>query len=144
MIGVPPRIEFADKLNPVSEFCPQVNTSSVLVALVPIGVTTVMSADVPFAPAGDVAVMEVSEFTVKVGAGAGPKFTSDVPVKCAPVMVMGVPPSVTPNCGLMPVTTGVVVAPVVVLAVDVVEGAVVLVVLWQAAAAAATANVKNT
>lgn len=59
-------------------------------------------------------------------------------------MTTGVPPSVTPNCGLIPVTTGTVVAEVVVLAVDVEEGAVVLVVLWQAAPVAAAAAIKNT
>jgi len=140
MIGVPPRTEFVDKLNPVSEFCPQVYTSSVLVTLTPICVVTVMCAESPFVPGGDVAVMEVSEFTVKVGEGTAPKSTSVVPVKCEPVIVTGVPPSVTPNWGLMPVTTGVVVA-VLVVVVAAVEGAVV-VVLWHAAPAAAA--IRNT
>lgn len=81
MMGVPPRVEPVDRENPVREFCPHVNTSSVLVWLTPIGVVTVMSADTPLVPPGDVAVMDVSDVTEKDGAGVVPKFTSEVPVK---------------------------------------------------------------
>jgi len=133
-IGVPPRTELADNEKPVSAFTPQVNTSRVLVALTPAGVVTVTSPDEPLVPDGDVAAIAVSELTEKESAGTPPKDTEDAPVKCAPVMVTGVPPSGLPNPGLTPVTTGTVVAAFVVVVVAVGE-----VVLWQAAPAAARA-----
>jgi hypothetical protein len=63
----------------------QVIWSAALVALVPPGVVTVMST-VPGASAGDVAVMDVAEFTVKDTAGVTPKSTAVAPVKFVPVM----------------------------------------------------------
>ncbi len=73
-------------------------------ALVPAGVVTVTST-VPV-PAGEVAVIWVSEPTVKEVAGLGPKRTALAPVKPVPVMVTDVPPAAGPEVGLMAVTDG--------------------------------------
>ena len=56
-------------------------------------------------PAGEVAVIWVSETTVKVAA-AVPKSTAVAPVKSVPVMVTEVPPAVGPAFGLTEVTVG--------------------------------------
>jgi hypothetical protein len=100
--GVPPVVGPDDGLMPVTVGA-YVNTSSGLVAEVPAGVVTVTSA-VPV-PAGAVAVMEVSEFTVKLLAGALPNFTAVAPVKPLPDTVTTVCPAAGPNVGLMLVTT---------------------------------------
>jgi hypothetical protein len=57
-------------------------------------------------PAGDVAVIEVAEFTVKLAAAVAPKWTAVAPVKLAPVIVTLVPPAVEPLGGFTPVTVG--------------------------------------
>jgi hypothetical protein len=82
-----------------------VNWSGALTAEVPPGLVTVMST-VPDAPAGDVAVMDVGEFTVKLGAPLVPNFTPVVPPKLVPVIVTVVPPLGGPAVGLIAVTAG--------------------------------------
>ena len=57
-------------------------------------------------PAGEVAVIEVAEFTVKPVAGVAPKLTAVAPVKPVPVMVTEVPPATGPDVGEIEVTTG--------------------------------------
>ena len=57
-------------------------------------------------PAGEVAVIWVSESTVKVVAGVVPKSTAVAPVKPVPVMVTEVPPAVGPEPGATEVTVG--------------------------------------
>jgi len=58
----------------------------------------------PADPAGEVAVMEESEFTTKLVAGVEPKLTAVVPVKLVPAIVTLVPPAVDPELGLTLVT----------------------------------------
>jgi hypothetical protein len=80
------------------------NRSAALVELVPPNVVTVTST-VPTASTGDVAVIDVAEFTVN-GAAVPPNLTAVAPVKPVPVIVTVVPPLVEPVVGLIAVTTG--------------------------------------
>jgi hypothetical protein len=57
-------------------------------------------------PAGEVAVIEVAELTVKPVAAVAPKFTAVAPVKLVPVIVTVVPPAVGPTVGEIEVTVG--------------------------------------
>jgi hypothetical protein len=75
-------------------------------AEVPLGVVTV-TATMPAASGGDVAVMDVSEFTVKLAAATAPKYTLPAPVKALPVIVTEVPPAVVPEVVPRLVTDGV-------------------------------------
>ena len=61
---------------------------------------------VPADSAGDVAVMEVAEFTVTAVAVMVPNITVAEEVKLVPVMVTDVPPLVGPLVGVMDVTVG--------------------------------------
>jgi len=56
--------------------------------------------------AGDVAVIDVSLFTVKPVAFVAPNFTALAPVKPLPVIVTDVPPEAGPEVGLIDVTVG--------------------------------------
>jgi hypothetical protein len=78
--------------------------SLVLVALVPPGVTTLMST-VPAAPTGAVAEIWLGLFTENVAA-VPPKLTPVAPVKPVPLIVTVVPPVVGPDAGLTLVTDG--------------------------------------
>jgi hypothetical protein len=69
-----------------------VNTSALLVALVPAGAVTCTSTEPSLAPAGLRAVICVPEFTVNNDAGADPKCTAVAPLKPKPVTVTRVPP----------------------------------------------------
>ena len=73
--------------------------------LVPPVVVTVTSTG-PADPAGEVAVMEESEFTMKLVAGVEPKLTAVAPVKLVPEMATLVPPAVVPALGLILITVG--------------------------------------
>jgi hypothetical protein len=64
------------------------------------GVVTVMST-VPADPAGDTAVTELAESTVKLAAGVAPKETAVAPNRSAPVMNTDDPPVVVPEAGLI-------------------------------------------
>ncbi len=75
------------------------------VALVPAALATVTST-VPGAAGAVVAVIDVSELTVKVLAAVAPKLTAVALAKPLPVMVTDVPPAVVPAFGLMAVTAG--------------------------------------
>ena len=79
--------------------------SATVVADVPPTVVTVTST-VPAAPAGAVAVIEVSELTVKPSAFAAPNFTAVAPKKPVPVIATDVPPAVGPAVGDIDVTVG--------------------------------------
>ena len=57
-------------------------------------------------PAGEVAVICVSEFTVNDGAAVDPKSTLLAFVNPVPVIVTGVPPASGPTGGSRPVTVG--------------------------------------
>jgi hypothetical protein len=72
---------------------------------VPPGVTTVIST-APADPAGEVAVIEVAEFTVNEVALVVPNLTAETEVKPVPVMLTLVPPAVGPAFGLTAVTVG--------------------------------------
>jgi hypothetical protein len=72
-------------------------------AEVPVGVVTVTST-VPADPAGEVAVIDVSELTVNEPALVAPNVTADAAVSPEPVMVTVVPPAVGPALGLTAVT----------------------------------------
>jgi hypothetical protein len=67
-------------------------------------VVTVMST-VPALPAGEVAVIDVAELTVKV-ALVEPNFTAVAVAKLLPVMVTAVLPLVGPEVGFTAVTVG--------------------------------------
>jgi uncharacterized membrane protein len=75
------------------------------VLLAPPGVVTVIST-VPALPAGEVAVIEVALFTVKLAAFAFPNLTAVAPVKLVPVIVTVVPPPPGPLVGFTAVTVG--------------------------------------
>ncbi len=81
------------------------NSSAGEVALVPPGVVT-MTSTVPAGPAGEVAVTDVAEPTVKVVAPFEPKLTPVAPMKPVPVMVTEVPPVFGPTTGLTALTVG--------------------------------------
>jgi len=72
---------------------------------VPSGVVTV-TLTVPALSAGEVAVIDVAELTVKPVAAMLPKSTTLAPVKFVPVIVTLVPPAVVPELGEIPVTVG--------------------------------------
>ena len=61
---------------------------------------------VPAAWGGAVAVMAVSDPTVKLLAGTVPKKTAKAPVKALPVMATAVPPAEVPVFGVTSVTAG--------------------------------------
>lgn len=82
-----------------------VNRSAADVAVVPPGVVTVTST-VPV-PAGEVAVMEVAELTVKPVAFVDPNLTALAAVRLVPVIVTDVPPAGRPPAGEIDVTVGV-------------------------------------
>jgi hypothetical protein len=82
-----------------------VNWSVPFVALVPLGVVTVMST-VPALFASEVATTWVAELTVNEAAALPPNWTEVAPVKLAPVIVTAVPPAVEPEDGLTAVTVG--------------------------------------
>src|SRR5437870_1945076 len=65
-----------------------------------------MTSTVPAACAGEVAVIFVAEFTMKLAAGVPPKDTAVAPVKFVPVMMTLVPPAVVPLFGLTDETAG--------------------------------------
>jgi hypothetical protein len=73
--------------------------------LVPFGVVTVMST-IPLVPGGDLAVIDVAEFTVKLGALVDPNFTAVAPVKLVPMMLTAVPPVARPLRGATPLMIG--------------------------------------
>ncbi len=81
------------------------NWSADEVALVPASLATVTST-VPAAAGFVVAVMDVSELTVKLDAAVAPKLTAVALVSPVPVMVTTVPPVVGPAPGLTAVTVG--------------------------------------
>ena len=68
-------------------------------------VVTVIST-VPALSAGEVAVIEVDELTVKLVAVVLPKSTTLAPVKFVPVIATLVPPPVVPEVGEILVTVG--------------------------------------
>jgi hypothetical protein len=82
-----------------------VNWSADPVADDPVGEVTTMST-VPAAWDGAVAVIDVSELTVKLVAAAVPNVTALAPVKPLLVSVTVVPPAVLPLLGLIAVTAG--------------------------------------
>jgi hypothetical protein len=81
-----------------------VKLSAGLVALVRPGIVTVTST-VP-EPAGDVAVIDVAEFTVKLGALVDPNLTVWTFLKPVPPIVTNVPPLPDPLLGVTLVTVG--------------------------------------
>ena len=57
-------------------------------------------------PAGEVAVIDVAEFTVTPDATAPPKATESPGAKSVPVIVTAVPPDTGPDAGETPLTAG--------------------------------------
>ena len=57
-------------------------------------------------PAGEVAVIDVAELTVKLVAAVAPNVTAVAPVKPVPVIVTEVPPAAGPDVGEIEVTVG--------------------------------------
>jgi len=78
--------------------------SAEVAALVPLGPVTVTSTVPP--PAGETAVIELAELTVKPAAMRPPNLTAVEPLKLDPVMLTEVPPASGPPLGLSPVTVG--------------------------------------
>ena len=70
----------------------------------PPGVVTVTST-VPV-PAGETAVIELAEFTVKLVALIEPNVTAEAPVRFVPVIVTKVPPPTGPLLGFRFATVG--------------------------------------
>jgi hypothetical protein len=81
-----------------------VNRSDALTAEVPPGVTTVTSTVAE--PAGEIAVIDVDEFTVNAAPFA-PNRTAVAPMNPVPVTVTLVAPASGPEDGLIAVTAGV-------------------------------------
>jgi hypothetical protein len=73
--------------------------------LVPAGAVTVTST-VPAGSAGEIAVIEVGDVTVKLVALVEPNVTAVAPVKLEPAIVTLVPPVKLPLVGFMLVTVG--------------------------------------
>src|SRR5689334_13829937 len=90
---------------PVSGLVEKVNCDAALLALKQPGsvVTTTLTLPVP---GGATARIEVGETTVNEVALIPPKVTAVTPVKLIPVMATVVPPTVGPELGLRPETTG--------------------------------------
>ncbi len=82
-----------------------VNWSAADIVLVPAGVVTVIST-VPAEPAGETAVIWISESTVKLAAAEDPNRTAVAPVNSVPVRVTDVPPATGPLGGEIPLTAG--------------------------------------
>jgi hypothetical protein len=97
--------ELGDTALTVGAGAKNVNWSCTDVALVPLEVVTVTST-VPGVPNGDVAVMDVSLFTVNDAAGVEPKLTVEALVNPDPLIATVVPPAVPPLAGATPVTCG--------------------------------------
>jgi hypothetical protein len=97
----PPAGTFEDTIGADSN----VNWSAVAIGDSPLGVVTLMSG-VLGGEAGAVAVIDVSDVTVKLVAGVPPKSTAVAPVKAVPVMVTDAPPAVVPTTGETTVTVG--------------------------------------
>ena len=57
-------------------------------------------------PAGEVAVIDVAEFTVKLAALLVPNFTAVAPVNPVPVIATDVPPIADPEVGEIELTVG--------------------------------------
>ena len=104
---VPPAVDPAEGLTPViaGPGTLKVNWSADDVLEVPLEFETVISTS-PEECIGDVAVIWVAEFTVKLDALVPPKETELAPVKLLPVMMTEVPPVVGPDVRLMPETVG--------------------------------------
>ena len=68
-------------------------------------VVVTLTSTVPV-PAGEVAVIEVAELTVKPVAGVAPNVTAVAPVKLVPVIVTEVPPVDGPDVGEIEVIVG--------------------------------------
>jgi len=85
----------------------KVNRSEGLVGDVPPEVVTVTSTVPVVVLAGDVAVIDVAEFSVTVAAACAPNDTDAPVMKLVPVIVTDVPPPVGPDVGLIDVTVGV-------------------------------------
>jgi hypothetical protein len=79
------------------------NVAPLLMAAALLTVTELAPTD----PLGEMAVTELSEFTVKDAAGLGPKKTAVALVNPVPLMVTDVPPVRGPELGVMELTTGV-------------------------------------
>jgi len=82
-----------------------VKRSTLPFALLPPTEVTV-TCTVPAVPAGDSAVIDVAELTVKLFATAEPNLTAVAPVKLVPVIVTLVAPVAGPSCGSTFVTVG--------------------------------------
>jgi hypothetical protein len=65
-----------------------------------------VTSQVPAPLGGEVTEIDVSEFTVKAGAGLPPNRTAVAVVNPVPVIPTLVPPPVPPDDGLKPVTVG--------------------------------------
>ena len=102
---VPPEAVPAFGLTEVITGAPKVYLEPAEVLEVPAALVAVIST-VPAASAGDVAVIWVSEFIVKLVAAVLPKLTAVTSVKPEPVMVTDVPPAVVPAVGLTEVMIG--------------------------------------
>jgi hypothetical protein len=64
-----------------------------------------MTSTTPAACAGEIAVIDVSELTMKLVAGTVPKLTAVAPRKFDPTTVMGAPPAVLPPLVPRPLTS---------------------------------------
>ena len=83
-----------------------VNWSALVVADCPPSVVVTVTSTVPRVPAGEVAVIELSELNVNDVAAFDPKSTAVTPVKPVPLIETEVPPAIGPAVGLMLVTVG--------------------------------------
>lgn len=103
---VPPAREPVSGASSVTVGGPNLKWSGEEMALVPAAVVTVTSATAPAVDAGETAVIELAELTVKLLAAAAPNETAVAPEKSVPVIFTLVPPAAAPLLGATFVTVG--------------------------------------
>ena len=104
VIAVPPAVE--PEVGETEEIVGGAKYVNAFVAVaLPLGVVTATLV-APTVPAGVTAVMLVEETTTTLVAATPPTVTLVAPVKSQPVIVIGVPPAVEPDIGVIDVIVG--------------------------------------
>ena len=103
VIAVPPAVE--PEVGDTEEIVGTTYVNAFVAVAVPPGVVTA-TLFAPTVPAGVTAVMLVEETTTTLVAATPPTVTLVAPVKSQPVIVIGVPPAVGPDIGVIDVIVG--------------------------------------
>ena len=105
VIAVPPAVEPNNGDKEVIVGTGVIYVNAFVAVAVPPGVVTA-TLFAPTVPAGVTAVMLVDETTTTLVAATPPTVTLVAPVKSQPVIVIGVPPAVGPDIGVIDVIVG--------------------------------------